>query len=110
MMHDLVIAVEENSQKLKEAIGMRYKTSVERAKAEYEYRSALGKAMASAKLEGMAATALYDFCRSLEHVAKFREARDMAIAKENYLTEMIWYFRTEIRIAEGQMNAERKGL
>lgn len=109
-MRDLVIALEENTEKLKQAIAKRYQVSVEHAKAEYAYRSALGMAMAEEKMNGMAATALYEYCRGLEHIAKLREARDIAIAKENYLTELIWYYRTEIRIAENQMSAERKGL
>lgn len=109
-MRDLVIALEQNTEKLKKAIAKRYEVSVERAKAEYQYRSALGEAMAIEKMNGMAATALYEYCRGLEYIAKLREARDVAVAQENYLTEMIWYYRTEIRITEGQIEAERKGV
>lgn len=109
-MRDLVIALEENTDKLKKAIEKRYQISVERAKAEYAYRAALGDIMATEKMNGMAATALYEYCRGYEHIAKLRETRDIAVAKENYLTEMIWYYRTEIRIAEGQIEAERRGV
>lgn len=109
-MRDLVIALEKNTDKLKKAIAKRYKVSVERAKAEYNYRAALGEAMAIEKMNGMAATALYEYCRGLEYIAKLREKRDIAVAQENYLTEMIWYYRTEIKIAEGQIEAERKGV
>lgn len=109
-MHDLVVALEKNRENLKKAIEKRYQVSVEHATAEYNYRSALGKAMAIYKSEGMAVTALYDYCRGLDEIAKLREARDIAVAKESYLSELIWYYRTEIKIAEGQLNAERQGI
>lgn len=109
-MRDLVLAVEENMKLLKGAINARYKISVKRAKAEYEYRSALGADMAEAKADGMAATALYEYCRGSERIAKLRDIRDVYMAQEEYLTQMIYYYKTEVRIAEGQMDAERKGV
>lgn len=109
-MQSLVASVQENMSKLKNVINKRYEVSVERAKAEYKYRSALGREMAIAKLEGMAATSLYDYCRGLEHIAELRCQRDILQAKEDYLEQMVYYYKTEIRIAEGQINAERKGV
>lgn len=109
-MRDLVLAVEENMKQLKGAINARYKISIKRAKAEYEYRSALGTAMAEAKADGMAATALYEYCRGIERIAKLRDIRDVYVAQEEYLTQMIYYYKTEVRIAENQIDAERKGV
>ena len=109
-MRDLVVSLEENTEQLQNAIAKRYQVSVERARAEYNYRSALGNAMAEEKMNGMAATALYEYCRGLDKIAELRSIRDIAIAKENYLNDMIAYYRIEIRIAEGQINAERRGL
>lgn len=109
-MQDLVRSIEENTKQLKNAIGKRYEVSVQRAKAEYTYRAALGKEMAIAKIEGMAATALYDYCRGLENIANLRCKRDVLQAREDYLTEMIFYYRAEIRIAENQIKAERSGM
>lgn len=108
-MQDLINGIQENMKKLKDTITKRYEVAVRRAEAEYEYRSALGKEMAVAKVEGMAATSLYDYCRGLPSVAKFRCDRDVFQAQEDYLEQMIYYYKTEIRIAENQLNAERKG-
>ena len=96
--------------KLRSVIDKRYKVSEERANAEYEYRTELGREMAKAKAEGMANTALYDYCRGLENVAKLRADRDILVAQEEYLTELIFYHRTCIRVYEGEAAAERKGL
>lgn len=96
--------------KLRATIDKRYKVSEQRAAAEYKYRTELGKQMATAKANGMANTALYDYCRGLESVAKLREERDILLAQEEYLTELIFYYRTSIRVYEGEAAAERKGL
>lgn len=109
-MFDLQIALRENVESLKKIINKRYAISVRRAKAEYAYRSALGQAMATEKMNGMAATALYDYCRGYEHIAKLRQERDLAIAEEKWADEMVAYFKTEIRIASSQIEAERRGL
>lgn len=70
-MQELVYEIEQTLQNLKKSISGRYSVAKERAKAEYEYRTALGREMAMAKAEGMAATALYEFCRGLEVVATY---------------------------------------
>lgn len=97
-------------EKLREVIKQRYSISEQRAKAEYEYRTELGKEMARAKADGMANTALYDYCRGLEKVAKLRERRDILVAQEEYMTELIYYYRSSIRVYEGEAAAERRGL
>lgn len=96
--------------KLRSTIDKRYKVAEQRAGAEYKFRTELGREMAKAKAEGMANTALYDYCRGLEKVAKLREERDILVAQEEYLTELIFYWRTTIRVYEGEAAAERKGL
>lgn len=96
--------------KLRATIDERYKVSEKRANSEYAYRTELGREMAIAKANGMANTALYDYCRGLEKVAKLREERDILVAQEEYLTELIFYYRTCIRVYEGEAAAERKGL
>lgn len=96
--------------KLRATIDKRLEVSEQRAQAEYKYRTELGREMAKAKAEGMANTALYDYCRSLQKVAKLRETRDILVAQEEYLTELIFYYRTSIRVYEGEAAAERKGL
>ena len=96
--------------KLRQTIDKRYEISKARAEAEYKYRETLGREMAAAKVDGMAATALYTYCRGLEHVAKLREERDILVAQEDYLTELIFYYRSCIKVYEGQAEAERKGL
>ena len=108
-MQDLYNGIKENTDKLHSAIQKRYRVSIARAKAEYKYRSTLGSEMANARFDGMAATALYDYCRGLENVAELRCRRDMEQAKEDYLTEMIYYYKTEIRIAENQIKAIQAG-
>lgn len=109
-MQEMVQKLFESIEKLRQTINKRYEISVKRAKAEYAYREMLGREMAMAKADGMAATALYTYCRGLEHVAKLREDRDILIAQEEYLTELIFYYRTSIKVYEGQAEAERKGL
>lgn len=109
-MDELIVALDKDRDKLKAAIRGRYNVAVERAKAEYKYRSSLGEAMAEARADGMAATALYDYCRGLDVIAKLREERDILQAQEDYLNELVYFYRSEIRIAEGQLKAERMGL
>jgi len=109
-MQTIVNNLYESIGKLRSVIDKRYEVSEKRAKAEYEYRTELGREMAKAKAEGMANTALYDYCRGLEKVAKLREARDILAAQEEHLTELIFYHRTCIRVYEGEAAAERRGL
>ena len=109
-MQQIVDELFKSIKRLRETIDKRYEISEKRANAEYEYRTELGREMAKAKAEGMANTALYDYCRGLEKVAKLRETRDILVAQEEYLTELIFYYRTSIRVYEGEAAAERKGL
>lgn len=109
-MQDMIQKLFESIEKLRQAIDKRYEISEKRAVAEYTYRETLGREMAIAKADGMAATALYTYCRGLPHVAKLRAERDIIIAQEEYMTELIFYYRSVIKVYEGQANAERKGL
>ena len=109
-MQEIVQNLHKSINNLREVISKRYSVSEERAKAEYLYRTELGREMARAKADGMANTALYDYCRGLDNVAKLRESRDILVAQEEYLTELIFYYRSCIRVYEGEAAAERKGL
>lgn len=109
-MQSIVANLFESIGKLRATIDKRYEVAEKRANAEYEYRTELGREMAEAKARGMANTALYDYCRGLENVAKLRADRDILVAQEDYLTELIFYYRTSIRVYEGEAAAERKGL
>jgi len=96
--------------RLRSTIDKRYEVAEKRANAEYLYRTELGREMAEAKANGMANTALYDYCRGIDKVAKLRADRDLLVAQEEYLTELIFYYRASIRVYEGEAAAERKGL
>lgn len=109
-MQDMIEKLFASIEKLRSVIDKRYEISEKRAAAEYAYREMLGREMAAAKVEGMAATSLYNYCRGLENVARLRAERDILIAQEDYLTELIFYYRTVIKVYENQANAERKGL
>lgn len=109
-MQELVYSAEETLRNLKKAISGRYGVAKERAKAEYAYRTALGKEMAYAKAEGMANTALYDFCRGIDYIAELRCKRDTLQAQEEYINDLVFYYRAELRVIEGQLKAERQGL
>lgn len=109
-MQDMVNKLFNSMDNLRKAIDKRYEIAEKRAVAEYNYRETLGREMAAAKVEGMAATSLYNYCRSLENVAKLRAERDLYIAQEDYLTEIIFFWRTSIKVYESQAEAERKGL
>lgn len=109
-MQDMIEKLFASVEKLRSSIDKRYQISEQRANAEYEYRNALGKAMAELKASGMAVTAIYNYARSLEHVAKLRSERDILIAQEEYMTELIFYHRQCIKVYENQANMERKGL
>ena len=109
-MLEMIDKLFESVNKLRSTIDKRYEVSAARADAEYAYRSALGKAMAELKVEGMAVTAIYNYARSMEHIAKLRAERDLFIAQEDYLTELIFYYRQCIKVYENQANMERKGL
>lgn len=109
-MQTIVANLFESIGKLRATIDKRYEVAEKRANAEYTYRTELGREMAEAKANGMANTALYDYCRSRDKVAKLRAERDILVAQEEYLTELIFYYRTSIRVYEAQAAAERKGL
>lgn len=109
-MQELVKDIDAALENLKKSISGRYKIARERAEAEYEYRTALGREMALLKAEGMAATALYDYCRGIDKIAELRCKRDILASQEDYLTELIFYYRSELRVLEGQMKAERQGV
>lgn len=109
-MQEIVKNLFNSLDRLRDVINKRYEVSEKRAKAEYEYRTELGREMTKAETAGMANTALYDYCRGLEKVAKLRESRDILLAQEEYLTELIYYYRSSIRVYEGEAAAERKGL
>lgn len=109
-MQEIISNLFKSIENLKQTINKRYEVSEQRAKAEYTYRTELGREMATAKADGMANTALYDYCRGLKNVAKLREDRDILKAQEDYLTELIFYYRTCIRVYEGEAAAERRGL
>lgn len=109
-MQEIVRSLYESINKLRATIDKRLEVSEQRANAEYRYRTELGREMARAKADGMANTALYDYCRGLENVAKLREFRDVLVAQEEYLTELIFFYRASIRVYEGEAAAERKGL
>ena len=109
-MQEMIEKLFNSIEMLREAIEKRHEVSQKRAVAEYNYREMLGREMAAAKVDGMAATAIYNYCKGLERVAKLREQRDLLVAQEDYLTELIFYYRTVIKVYENQANAERKGL
>ena len=58
----------------------------------------------------MAATSLYEYCRGIDYIAELRCKRDTLASQEDYLTELIFYYRSELRVIEGQLKAERQGL
>ena len=109
-MQEMIDKLFTSIEKLKQTIDKRYKVSEQRATAEYLYRETLGRKMAELKVEGMAVTALYNYARGLEEVAKLREQRDILIAQEDYLTELVYWYRQCIKVYENQANMERKGL
>lgn len=109
-MQDMIAKLFDSMEKLRQAIDKRYEVSTKRATAEYLYRETLGREMATAKAASMASTSLYNYCRALPNVAKLREERDILIAQEEYLTELIFYWRSCIKVYENQANAERMGL
>ena len=109
-MQEMIQKLFSSMEMLRQTIDKRYEISEKRAVAEYNYREMLGREMATAKAEGMASTSLYNYCKALEHVAKLREERDILVAQEDYLTELIFYYRTAIKVYEGQADAERRGL
>lgn len=109
-MQEMIEKLFDSVERLRKAIDKRYEISEQRARAEYCYRELLGREMAAAKAEGMAATALYNYCRGLEEVARLRAERDILVAQEEYLTELIFYWRTCIKVYSSEAEAERRGL
>lgn len=109
-MQDIISQLNSDLTMLQAVIDERFEVAQARSNAEYAYRVALGKAMAAAKLNGMAATALYEYCRGMEEIADLRCKRDILQAQEDRLSDLIYYYRTDIRVNEGHLAAERKGL
>jgi hypothetical protein len=110
-MQDLMNELSEARKLLNECLVFYKNTGRQLADAELKYRVALRKEFLRLKLEdGVAWTACGELARGEETVAQLRFTRDLR--KSDYLCtyEKILQLKTELRIIEGEIEAERKGI
>jgi len=105
---------------LDNAIKIKRERGQQLAHKEFEYRVALTKAMAEGMINGIkeldiikpvAATAVYDLCRGIPHVAKLRSERDSFKVLSETVQEHIYALKTKIRIIDSDIqNTINRGV
>jgi hypothetical protein len=110
-MQDLINEMSAARKQLNECLVFYKNCGRQLAEAEMKYRIALRKEFIRLKMEdGVAWTACESLAKGCETVAKLRFERD--IRKSDYACtfEKILQLKTELRILENELGAERKGL
>jgi len=110
-MQDLIIELSQTRKLINECLIFYKNVGRQLAEAEMKYRIALRKEFLRLKLEnGVAWTACADLARGDETVAKLRFERDIRKSDYQVCLEKILVLKSELRILENEINAERKGL
>lgn len=110
-MQDLVNELTAARKQLNECLVFYKNTGRRLADAEMKYRIALRKEFLRLHLEdGVAWTACGELARGQEEVAQLRFSRDIRKSDYECCYEKILQLKTELRILENEINAERKGL
>lgn len=110
-MQDLINELSAARKQLNECLVFYKNNGRQLADAEMKYRIALRKEFLRLKLEdGVAWTACGELARGQEEVAKLRYTRDIRKSDYDCCYEKILQLKTELRILENEIEAERKGL
>lgn len=109
-MQSLQIEMRELRDTLTLAITELKKRGREKARAEMEYRIALQKEILLQRDKGTPVTIINDICRGNEEIARLKFERDVAETLYDTAKEKVLATKLEIRIIEGELSAERRGL
>ncbi|MCM8710524.1 hypothetical protein M2651_05725 [Clostridium sp. SYSU_GA19001] len=110
-MQDLTNEINTARKQLNECLVFYKNTGRQLAEAEMKYRIALRKEFLRLHLEdGVAWTACSELARGQEEVAQLRFRRDVKKSDYECCYEKILQLKTELRILENEIEAERKGL
>jgi len=114
---DLIQALSETRKQLNECLIFYKNNGRKLAEAEMNYRIALRKEMLKLKISGasegcgpVAWTVCDDLARGEETVAKLRFERDIRKSDYDSCYEKILQLKTELRILENEIAAERQGM
>lgn len=91
---------------LNKAVVEMKKRSIDLAKKEYLYRTALSKRLVELRAEKQPVTHLADIARGEEHIAKLRLDRDIAKGLYDSSQEAINMYKIRIRVLENQYQRE----
>lgn len=109
-MQDLINQRDDARRQLNTAVNFYQNTGHQLAKAEMEYRIALRQEVLRLHVQdGVAWTSCDGLAKGEETVAKLRFTRDIRKSDYDCGYEKILQIKTEIRIIEGQIEAERNG-
>ena len=110
-MQDLQQAMSDARKQLNECLIFYKNNGRKLAEAEMKYRIALRKEVFRLhEEEGVAWTACSELARGNDEVAKLRFERDVRKSDYEVCYEKIMQLRTEIRIIENEISAERQGM
>jgi hypothetical protein len=110
-VQDLIIEMSKARKELNECLLFYKNNGRKLAESEMKYRIALRKEFLRLHIEDKVAwTACGELARGEESVAKLRLERDIRKSDYDVTYEKILQLKTEIRILENEIGAERKGL
>lgn len=110
-MQDLIIEMSAARKQLNECLIFYKNTGRKLADSEMKYRISLRKEFLRLHLEeNVAWTACSELAKGEDNVAKLRWERDIRKSDYDVTFEKILQLKTEIRIIENEIEAERKGL
>lgn len=106
---DLINSIERELDMLDACCVELKKRGKNKAKTEYEYKTALSKKMLEERENGIPVTILSDICRGKPDIAKLKMERDIAETLYDSCKEGINATKLRIRIMEGQIDREYRG-
>lgn len=110
-MQDLIIELKQSRKQLNDCLTFYKQNGRQLADAEKKYRIAMRKEFLRLHIEDKVAwTACGELARGEEGVAELRFTRDIRKSDYECCYEKILQLKTEIRILENEIAAERKGL
>lgn len=110
-MQDLINEMSSIRKQLNECLIFYKNCGRKLAEAEMKYKVALRKEILKLHVEDKVAwTACSELARGEEEVARLRLERDIRKSDYECTYEKILQLKTEIRILEGEINAERQGI
>ena len=103
---DLYSYLQDKQLELNKALRLAKDRGIDLANAEYAYKNAKAKFIASARLEKVAVTLIRDLAQGDEYIAELRLRRDTAKVLYLNAQEAINVFKLQCRLVEAQLKRE----